>query len=618
MKNKKKVFIISGISVFVCLTIVLSIIIIPRVTGKSKSIFPDFDEPLDMGDFDETKSDLGDLSDETSSGENSSKTTSSGKKSSSTSEATDEYSGNPNGKGEIPSHSHKYDKWLTNKITHWHECSVCGLMIDETEHSYSDKNDTTCNTCGYKRSLNVAQIKYKTNSSGYNYTATTESHSDLEANALKSKIYAEKNTEDIYKISGKKYYISKSTTISEVTKKLKSGEIHSGDAVLFERGGIWRVPYNGWVNLPNGVIMGAYGSGEKPKFYGSRRNFADNSLWEKYSGNIYRTLLKSSGNVGNMVFNDVAALGVKKWKLSDVKSNYDFFYDSDEYLYFYYAGNIGQDFESIEISQRGELINFNSNCIIDNICVKYTGSHAIDGAHGTENVKITNCEVGFIGGSMQSGTTRFGNGIEFPIGAKNITVKNNHVYECYDAGITFQSWSSAKKESHYYDIEFSENLIEKCCYGIEYFTTSGAKGTNSYSDYKNISFHDNVIRFSGYEWSQLQRPDPVMTSHIRGGQWAYVKDCENFTITDNIFDISRASIIFWWWNSKSFVHPEPHNGLTVRNNTYYQAQTPDKRIITYHNQDPLYATNASEFETAVRRFDSAPKKMVWLDSLILK
>ena len=109
-----------------------------------------------------------------------------------------------------------------------------------------------------------------------------------------------------------------------------------------------------------------------------------------------------------------------------------------------------------------------------------------------------------------------------------------------------------------------------------------------------------------------------MTSHIRGGQWAYVKDCENFTITDNIFDISRASIIFWWWNSKSFVHPEPHNGLTVRNNTYYQAQTPDKRIITYHNQDPLYATNASEFETAVRRFDSAPKKMVWLDSLILK
>ncbi|MBO4468018.1 MAG: right-handed parallel beta-helix repeat-containing protein, partial [Clostridia bacterium] len=598
---------IGEISLFVCALVVLSIFLIPKISRRTKSVSTGFGGNTETDDYYEN---IGNR--ETLSGETSSRETS-GSQDSGVSGAQD-----ISGGGTAVSHTHKFGKWSSNKLSHWHECSVCNIIIDETDHVYTDNNDTTCNVCGYTRKLGTSKIKYSTNSSGYNYLTTVESHSEAEANGLKAKIYAEKNTEDIYKITGKKYYINKSTPISDVTSKLQSGEIKSGDAVLFERGGVWRVPYKGWITLPSGVVMGAYGKGEKPRFYGSRRNFADDSLWEKYDTNIYRTYLKSSGNVGNIVFNDIACLGVKKWDLSDVRSNYDFYYSSDEYLYLYYEGDIGNDFNSVEISQRGELINFNSNCIVDNICVRYTGSHGIDGAHGTENVKITNCEVGFIGGSMQSGTTRFGNGIEFPIGAKNITVRNNHVYNCYDAGITFQSWSSANTASHYYNIDFSENLIEKCCYGIEFFTTSGAKGSNRYSDYKNISFHDNVIRFSGYEWSQLQRPDPVMTSHIRGGQWAYVEDCENFTIYNNVFDISRASMIFWWWNNKSFVHPGPHNGLTVKNNTYYQAQTPDKRIITFHNQDPLYATDYSGFRAAVETFDPSPAKTVWLTDLILE
>ncbi len=601
MKISKKAWIITGVSVIVVAAIVLSVIFLPKITGKkslldsnSNSDFMDFLGLNGKKDNDNTKSDK-------------SKQNKKGKDMNSNSASNQENNAD---------HSHIFgESWTYSKSSHWHVCLICGLRDSEADHIYSGDNDKTCDVCGYTRALGTTEIKYPVNSSGYNYTAKIESHSEAEASSLKSKIYAEKNTENIYSISGNKYYIKKTMPLSSIPSNLKSG-----DAILFERGGTWRVPYQGTITLPKGVTMGAYGSGPKPKFYGSRRNFADNSLWENVPNrkNVRRTLLKSSGNVGNIVFNDVASLGVKKWSLDDLKSNYDFYYSPDEYVYFYYTGDIENDFTSMEMSQRGEIIYFNSGCIVDNICVKYTGSHGIDGAHGTENVKITNCEVGFIGGSMQYDHVRFGNGIEFPIGAKNITVKNNHVYQCYDAGITFQSWSSANVATHYYDIDFSENLIENCCYGIEYFTTSGERGTSAYSDYKNISLHDNVIRFSGYEWSQLQRPDPVMTSHIRGGQWAYVKDCENFTIENNIFDISRASIIFWWWNSSSFAHPAPHNGLTVKNNTYYQAKTPDGRIMTYHNQNPLYASDYTSFVSAVKKFDSAPKKMVWLDNLLLR
>lgn len=456
-------------------------------------------------------------------------------------------------------------------------------------------------------------MRYTKNSSGYNYKQKIVGGCEKEATALKTRILNAKNTEEIYEISGNKYYISKDMSLKDIPDNLMPG-----DAVLFERGGLWRILWHEGLIVPKGVTFGSYGEGEKPKFYGSQKNFADNSLWEKVGDNLYKTFLHG-GNAGNMVFNDEACLGVKKWNLEDVKANYDFYYAPNEDLYFYYEGNIGEDFESVEVGQRENLITYNSDCVIDNLCVKYTGSHAVAAEHDTENTVVTNCEIGFIGGAMQFGTTRFGNGIELPCGAKNAVVKNNYVYQCYDAGITFQTWTSAAVDTHYYDIDFCENLIENCCYGIEFFTTD-KNDCGWYSDYKNINMCRNIIRFSGYDWGQLQRPDPWMNSHIRGGQWAYVEDCENFNITDNMFDISKASIVFWWWHDeeKKYLHPEKHNGLTVKDNIFFGAPMPDKRCMTFHINKPVYADSNESFKKAVMLFDNAPKKTVWFEELRVK
>ncbi len=445
------------------------------------------------------------------------------------------------------------------------------------------------------------------NSSGYDAAATYACGAEAEAKAMRNKILSAPNTEELYNITGTKYYIKKDMDIDAVPKALKAG-----DAVLFERGGLWRVPCGDKVIVPNGVIFGAYGVGEKPRFYGSAYNYADGSLWEKHSENIWKRCIPGR-NVGIIVFDEKYALGVKKWSLDDVNEDYDFYYDGDtEIMYLFYGGNLTDDFDSIEIGQRGDVVTMGSNTVVDNLCIRYGASHGISPESNAHNVTITNCEIGFIGGSMQFDQVRFGNGIEIKLGGQDITVKNNWVYQCYDAGITFQSWNIGK-ETYYRNVDMSENLVEYCYYGFEYFTTS-THCNSPYSEYKDITISKNIIRFSGYAWSHEQRPDKWMLSHIRGGKWAYMDYCENFRITDNIFDSARAYIIYWWWNREedNFIHPDSHQGLTVSDNAYYHSLKDDKKCMLYHKDIPILAVNEAELIEAVKLFDSNPAKIVLL------
>ncbi|MBR5223933.1 MAG: right-handed parallel beta-helix repeat-containing protein [Clostridia bacterium] len=451
-------------------------------------------------------------------------------------------------------------------------------------------------------------MKTLKNSSGYDASIKYFGGAEKQAKEMRDAILNSPNTEDIYEIKGTKYYIKKDMSVDSIPEDLQPG-----DAVLFERGGLWRVQCKEKLIIPEGVIFGAFGTGEKPKFYGSAYNYANNSLWEKHTENIWKKHMPSR-NAGIVVFDEKYALGVKQWALEDVKQNYDFYFDGPTDMFFmYYDGDLEKDFSSIEIGQRGDIITMNSNTVLDNVCIRYGASHGVKMEHNVQNVAVTNCEIGFIGGSMQFDQVRFGNGVELCLGAKNAVIKNNWVYECYDAGLTFQSWRSGK-DTYYEGIDMSENLIELCYYGIEFFTTcfetSGLR-----SGYKDMKMCDNIIRFSGYTWCHEQRPDKWMLSHIRGGQWAWVPECENFKITGNIFDTARQYMIHWWWHGvdKNFIHPEPHVGLTVENNTYYQSLSNDKRCMLYHTNIPVEAQNYDELVAAVKLFDKNPKEIILLD-----
>ena len=57
-------------------------------------------------------------------------------------------------KESIPANGHRFSNaWSYDAENHWHECSVCGDKKDLEGHVFDNACDTTCNTCGYRRTI---------------------------------------------------------------------------------------------------------------------------------------------------------------------------------------------------------------------------------------------------------------------------------------------------------------------------------------------------------------------------------------------------------------------------------------------------------------------------------
>ena len=58
-----------------------------------------------------------------------------------------------------PAHEHRYGDWSKNGTNHWHECTDAACpnqsesIKDKAAHIYTDDADTTCNVCGYVRTV---------------------------------------------------------------------------------------------------------------------------------------------------------------------------------------------------------------------------------------------------------------------------------------------------------------------------------------------------------------------------------------------------------------------------------------------------------------------------------
>lgn len=56
---------------------------------------------------------------------------------------------------EKPQHTHSYGDWQKDETNHWHKCA-CGEKADSAAHSYDNDADTTCNVCGYVRTVTAS------------------------------------------------------------------------------------------------------------------------------------------------------------------------------------------------------------------------------------------------------------------------------------------------------------------------------------------------------------------------------------------------------------------------------------------------------------------------------
>ena len=369
--------------------------------------------------------------------------------------------------------------------------------------------------------------------------------------------------------------------------KIKS-QLKAGDVIYFERGSIFRGQIYADVA---GITYAAYGEGKKPEIYASPGDGAKVGTWEqtKENKNVYKYSLNfGDRDIGTIVFNGGEkhaikctirveedgsttnqTTGKKFSTYADLDENLHFFHDYKDtgYLYLYCKdGNPAEVFDSIEFSIKKYMIDVKADNIrVDNLCFKYGGAHGI-GAGTRNGLTVTNCEFGWIGGSIQMvgkaggiHDVRYGNAIEIYGGCDRYTVTNCYFYQVYDAAVTFQYGTTDEKSNiTMKNINISDNVMEKCNYSFEYFLSGGTPETSYIQD---VSINNNLMWYSGYGLCE-QRPDKKADAHIKN--WDDPRNVRGkFEINNNLFAISRNDLV--QSNGHSVVGSPSYSG-----NTYIQ------------------------------------------------
>lgn len=350
-------------------------------------------------------------------------------------------------------------------------------------------------------------------------------------------------------------------------ENLNAVSILPGDSVLFKRGEIWRgqlLPKSG--NSDARVYYGAFGTGNKPQLRGSDSRNAQ-SDWQLVSGNIWKCNTTYPIDIGNIIFDNEASVGKKKWVSGDLQQQDDFFYNGSlGELYLYSLQNPANVHTSIELAIRRFIID-HSNCAyatFENLDLRYGGAHGF-GGQNTQFLIIRNCQISFMGGGdlMMNGTNiRYGNGIEFWGNAIGNLVEQNLIFEIYDTGLTNQNHTNTVVQR---DITYRYNIIYNC--GMAALEIWNRPTTSVTS---NIHFENNTCYNSGYGWGK-QRPD---YSGAAMAFWNNESQMDSVFIRNNILVNSQRTTYF-------FENPDGPDSKIMDHNVLWNPHLTDTICIIY-------------------------------------
>ncbi len=370
-------------------------------------------------------------------------------------------------------------------------------------------------------------------------------------------------------VKGVSYYVSAEgndlndgktpETAWKTLSKVSSANLSEGDGVFFRRGDIFR----GTVTAKAGVTYSAYGEGEKPRLYGSLRDYSESAFWDKTDKeNVYVSKGKFSDDVGLIVFDGGKNHTIKKiigvaGFDGTLKSDLEFYHNTEDYkLYLYSTSDPNTRYTSTEIGEGKNLISgVGHDVTIDNLCIMYTGAHGVGFGDGTRGLTVQNCEFGWIGGMIQHDTTRFGNAVEVYLSTTDYTVTNCYIYEVYDAGITHQFFQERDTFVGMENIEYSKNVIERCTYAIEYVNSQPEQLGNM----KNVRIFGNILAGSGEGFGK-QRPDR-QDAVIKG--WTHTNRSEGFIISDNIISSGEGAALVQLGVGRMSYMPEIANNVFI-------------------------------------------------------
>ena len=519
-------------------------------------------------------------------------------------------------------------------------------MNGTASESYIISDDDEIIDDDYEQDVEYSSVKTLNTKWDKQTLSHPKSSTDAIAEKMRKSVLNTKNTK--YKIKGTTYYLSPKGNDNnsgkskdkpiKTTTALAGISLKPGDAVLFERGGVWRLSRA--IMCYEGVTYGAYGdeSKDKPAIYGSKHNYADKKYWTASNlKNVWKLSIRDT-SIGLVVFNHGEIMGKMTRKgLLALKNNGDFYYNASMGILYVYCnkGNPGKAFKDIEVCLNKAAFDVNrvANVTIDNFKIKYFGRLGIDLA-AADNSVVKNCEVGFIGGASQNSTTRLGNAIQMWQGCDGHLVENCWIYQIYDTGLTFQGDSlnpetRKKQGSHeedYKNITYRNNLVEYCVLSFEMWHgnhNSGDSKSWRYTDavLENIHIENNVSRLAGYGWSSFagQRPDhhgEHLIMYSRAFPFA-----DTVYIENNIFDLCDAWICRWEFTTNYEIDTNAatrrpidivnRNGIwVIRNNTYYHGKNKTGGIMWYGSMKT--GSGQAKLEELVGKLDTNPKLVKWI------
>lgn len=355
-------------------------------------------------------------------------------------------------------------------------------------------------------------------------------------------------------------------------EKVNSLKLNPGEVVLFERGGLWR----GQLVTQPAVTYSAYGKGRKPRFYGVGGSGAGAENWTLTDKpNVWEFSRTIETDVGLIVFNDGEAIAYKRYTpeentradgigdfagFEDFTQDLQFWHRKTDNKVFVYStkGNPAERFERIELCAMTTIVTLGAHgVIIDNLCVRYSGSHCLSWANAW-NLTVRNCEIGYGGGSFLGKGTRYGNACEMYINCDGLNVHDNYIYQMYDTGLTFQFWDQ-NEEAMMANISYENNLIEYCYWNIEYVSRGKYTEKNRMS---HVIMRNNFLRHAGYGWGDV-RFNSDHSAHIQG--WAIENPADNFIIENNILDRAKHLLINCGAEKQEYLP-------IMKNNTYIQTK----------------------------------------------
>lgn len=359
--------------------------------------------------------------------------------------------------------------------------------------------------------------------------------------------------------TGKAYYVSNSgndrndglspQTAWATLEKVEKATLNHGDAVFFQRGGIWY----GRLTMQNGVTYSAYGEGPKPILTGCPLDTNRPEKWNLYAvtadGGMIWQYAEPVADVGVILLNGgemVARKAYPLWngkeytnakgepyiiekeladlmffsklELTGERAQIGYPVGQDELKIFgplYLrcdAGNPAEVYNSIEMTvlPAGNLTSEKGWNTLDNLHFRgYTG-RGID-ANNRSNLVYQNCEVEWCGGGIASyqpsvydseNIRILVSGGGMLLFGTNIIARNNYVHDCENKGlaVVINGTDGNPAWLNRFNIVAERNVVEHCgssVYMMIEFVHPGLTWR-----FENIRFAGNMFVNGGYGWRQ--------------------------------------------------------------------------------------------------------------------